>query len=38
MDLVQLIGKLLVVEPVADAEDAVKSAGVDPLNLLHGVP
>ena len=38
MDLVQLIGKLLVVEPVAGAEDTVESAGVDPLNLLHDVP
>ncbi len=38
MDLVQLIGELLVLDPVADAEDAVESAEVDPLNLLHGVP
>lgn len=38
MDLVQLIGKLLVVEPVAGAEDAVETDGVNPLNLPHGMP
>lgn len=33
----QLVGELLLVAPVAVAEDALEGVGVDPLDLLHGV-
>lgn len=37
-DLALLIGEILFVEPVADAEDAVENVGCDPLNLLQSMP